>query len=604
MDLRSLDFLKDEDLIGLFGDCDKIKCPHKESIYIKNKRADFFYIIVKGTVHVKMPDKYLRLKAGHFFGEESLIGMADYIYQVHAETDCVLLKIDRERFWNHIKKGDRADIENSLFSALKRKEETAALKSQRPESRLKDKDFWYQTMGWLVCALLPLLVFMLMDGSSAPFKVVIFFAAIVTLSFVTVFRLVPDFISMVLVLCVFLATGIVPAKVVLSGFGSRGFIIIFCFFAVSSILAHSGILHRVMLCLLKYVGKNNIYSNLFLFFIGVLLSLGTPNLFVRSEIAKNFLLDLQRIANVKKHTKTISSLYFSTYMGASLFTQSILTSSMIHFVILNLFWGQYVTAFNWVGWLQAAFVPALILFVGYVLTVMLIFKDKSTININKNILSLHLGFLGKINKMEIFSISTLFITNIAIITTEFHGIPPENILLFIFVFMIVFEFLSMKNFIKDLRWDLLLTFAALSGILSTGASVGMTEWLCNEAKWITESMRHNFEGFTACLIAIIIALRFLFPRDIVMSFSCLVLVPLAQKNGVNPWIIAYIIFTASRMWFFSYQDLDYKWLESSTHRKVGFMADDITKAQFMINLFYILSIVGGIFYWRYMGLLS
>ena len=604
--LRSIQFAGASVVSRLVINADEKHYKKGEVIYEQDTKPDAFYIVMKGSV---IPDKDANkqtISEKEFFGEEAILSMENYLTTMRAQTDCILLVINQESFWEVVEESDREKVEKEFFTHLIQKTNknvSVAFKESKKKTPLTKKDFLIQSLGWGLSTLSPILIFELLSNTTIPQQTIVFLAVISSLSFISVFSLVPEFAAMILAVFVFLAGGIVPSQTILSGFGSSSFIMVLGFFALSSILISSGILYRIMLLILNILPNRLIYSNLFLFFIGVFLSLGVPNLYIRSDISKNFFLDIQRIANVQKNSKTMSSLLFSAFTGASIFSQCILTASMTHFIILGLFWGQYVNEFNWIGWLKASLVPMLILFVGYILTLTLFFRDKTPFKINKDLLTIQSNLLGKIRTKELAAILSLAISTLGIVTTQFHGIAPSNILLFILIVMMVFDFLTTKSFQQRIRWDLLLYFAALSGIISTGAAVGMVEWLNVEAKWLVDIMRHNFSYFIVGLVGFIIFLKFLLPRDIVSNFLCVVFVPLAQKNGINPWIMAFIIFTASRIWFFPFQDIEFNRVKLAVIEKAPFLTKDIVKAQFFNSIFYILAIIGGVYYWRYLGIL-
>ena len=54
-----------------------------------------------------------------------------------------------------------------------------------------------------------------------------------------------------------------------------------------------------------------------------------------------------------------------------------LSSSVRHYVLLSLFWGQYQEQFQWMGWLKASVVTALILGVVHVVLFTVLLKKET-----------------------------------------------------------------------------------------------------------------------------------------------------------------------------------------------------------------------------------
>ncbi len=56
-------------------------------------------------------------------------------------------------------------------------------------------------------------------------------------------------------------------------------------------------------------------------------------------------------------------------------------------------------------------------------------------------------------------------------------------------------------------------------------------------------MRLDFPVFLLILTCVMFTLRLVAPNNAVIAISATVLMPLADLNGVNPWVIGFIILT-------------------------------------------------------------
>ena len=604
--LQSIQFVGKIALSRLIINVDEKRYEKGEVICKQGQAADHLFIIMDGLVKMDRQNSAETFSKGDFFGEEAPLNMRAYLSTMIAETDCIVLTVHHKEFWSIIDEGDIENTRNNFYINLMIKINSHTVTAFRPQISpppLTASQFRQQLTGWLLCALAPIVTFSLLSLTTMPFQARAFLAMISALSLISVFKLMPDYLAMFAAVFAFMASGIVPARMILSGFSSNSFVLALSLFGLSTVLLRSGILYRIMLIIISSLPKKLAYSNLSLFFFGIMLSLGVPNLFIRSDITKDFFLDIVRTANVQPNSKTLSSLIFSAFSGASLFTQCFYSASMTHFIILGMFWGQYASEFDWVGWFYAALVATIVLLVGFLTILFTMFKDHAPFILDKNILNSQRKLLGPVSTKEVFAITSLVVSTLGILTTQHHGIEPAIILLLILIIILLFNFLTTKVFQQRIRWDLLIFLASLAGLIMAGSNVGLAEWLGSEAKWLVDMMRDNIIMFLAALMGAIIVLRFFFTKDIVINFLCIIFVPLAQKNGVNPWIIAFTIFTASRMWFAPIQDVDLIFYLEEVKAKIAFRMADIIKAQMVMNLFYILSIIGSVFYWRYLGIL-
>ena len=80
-------------------------------------------------------------------------------------------------------------------------------------------------------------------------------------------------------------------------------------------------------------------------------------------------------------------------------------------------------------------------------------------------------------------------------------------------------------------------------------------------------------------------------------------IPLFQKNGVSPWIAVFIINTVGRIWFFQYQEPEFGIFTKYGKNSSTVLVKTLKDARLSLNIFYILSIYIGIFYWKWIGIL-
>ena len=329
--------------------------------------------------------------------------------------------------------------------------------------------------------------------------------------------------------------------------------------------------------------------------IGGLLTLGVPSFMLRANMMKIFYHDTLRILELSDESTQAQALGFSAYCGAGIFSQSILSASMMHFVLLGLFWGQYATQFDWWGWLFASLGPLAVLLFGYLALVSFYFgktsyplieNDRSRNAHLKKILTI----LGPASPTEKASFICMFGAILGLATVSVHGIAPDVICLLILLFLFVFQFMSDKGFQTRIKWDFLIFMCGLSGIAFAANDVGLISWLENNTRWMTEYLNHHFFELTTFLIIFSVLVQFILPRDVNINILSIMLIPLFQKNGMNPWIAVYIVNTIGRMWFFEYQEPEYRiFAKHGKNYSVDF-AKKLKSSRLRLNIFYIISL--------------
>ncbi|NJN72243.1 MAG: hypothetical protein HC799_05210 [Limnothrix sp. RL_2_0] len=101
----------------------------------------------------------------------------------------------------------------------------------------------------------------------------------------------------------------------------------------------------------------------------------------------------------------------------------------------------------------------------------------------------------------------------------------------------------------------------------------------------------------------IFAARLLLPMALVVPLFGTIFIPLSEANGVNAWLIAFIILVISDGWFFPYQ-YSPKLLFSSITENLGFFNEKLlNQGNMLMNIMRLFVIYTSFFYWKWLGIL-
>jgi di/tricarboxylate transporter len=163
-----------------------------------------------------------------------------------------------------------------------------------------------------------------------------------------------------------------------------------------------------------------------------------------------------------------------------------------------------------------------------------------------------------------FGIALLFI--VAIITYSIHKISPAWITLGVFCIFLVLGTLREKHIRNNFEWDVLLLVGFFIGLERTLDYMGITEILTNHLSGVTAYMASNFGTFIILLFLITSLLRLFLPITTAGVLIASVFIPIAAANGVNPWVVGFVILMLSETWwlpsqcsyFLTFEDLSGK----------------------------------------------
>lgn len=581
-------------------------------IFKEGSDSDFFYVLLSGKIEIQNKIRSEVISKDNFFGTEVPCGIEQYLFTATAKSTCKFLKIKKDILYDTIDSHDLQKFQKRFlqnFVGTFYPKNFLVFKKDPVEQLFAQANrFWIDGLGWILAAIIPFLVYWLLNKTTLNYQSQVFVSILTAWSIIASFRLMSDYVATMATMFLLIAGGVVKTKVILAGFSSSNFIVALSLLGLSSVLVSSGVVYRIMIKILKFFRPSYIGDNLIMLSIGGLLTLGVPSFMLRVDMLKIFYHDTLHIRNLDNESCQAQALGFSAYCGAGLFSQSILSASMMHFVLLGLFWGQYANQYDWWGWLFASLGPLAVVLVGYFFTLHYFFGKGIPPKIeNNNIRNAHLTkileILGPTSPTEKAAFICMFGAIFSLATVSMHGIAPDVICLLILLFLFTFQFMNDKGFQSRIKWDFLIFMCGLSGIAFAANDVGLISWLEDNTKWMAEYLNHHFFELTTFIIILSLIAQLVLPRDVNLNVFSIMFIPLFQKNGISPWIAVFIINTVSRIWFFEYQEPEYRMFTKYGNYSSKSFAKILKSARVRLNIFYILSIYIGIFYWKWIEIL-
>ncbi len=583
-----------------------------EVVFKEGSTSDFFYVLLSGKIEIQNNIRKEIIAKDNFFGTEVPCGIEQYLFTATAKSRCKLLKIKKDVLYDTIDQLDLQKFQKRFlqnFVGTFYPKNFLIFKKDSVERLFAQADrFWVDSLGWVLAAVVPFIVHWLLSKTTMNYQSQVFLSILSAWSVIASFRLMSDYVATMVTIFLLISGGVVKTKVILAGFSSSNFIVALSLLGLSSVLVSSGVAYRALIKILKICKPTYLGDNLILLSIGGWLTLGVPAFLLRMDMMKIFYQDTLRIRNLSESSGQAKALGFSAYCGAGIFSQSILSASMMHFVLLGLFWGQYASQFDWWGWLFASFGPLLVLLLGYFLVLYFSFdKNVASHEVQHNTHGAHLEdileILGPTSSTEKASLICMFGAILSLATCSLHGIAPDVICLLILLFLFTFQFMNDKGFQTRIKWDFLIFMCGLSGIAFAASDVGLIGWLEDNTKWMSEYLNHHFFELTTFMIFFTLAAQLILPRDVNINILSIMFIPLFQRNGISPWVAVFIINTVGRIWFLEYQEPEYAVFTKHAKNFSLETAKMLKSARMHLNIFYILSIYVGIFYWKWIGVL-
>ncbi|KPA15242.1 Sodium/sulfate symporter [Candidatus Magnetomorum sp. HK-1] len=484
----------------------------------------------------------------------------------------------------------------------------AAEEEKSPHKSFKEivkfvKDQIQDNIGWMLCLILPMLSYYLASMNNFSWDQTIFLCILSSSVVMWMFKLVGDYIVSIYILIACLTLKIVPAKIVLGGFTSGSFFLAMSVFGLGAVLLNSGLIYRISLMILYYFPSTLFWQNLALSIVGTLITPVIPSANGRLALVSPTVMDMTETMGYKPLSNAGARLSMSTLSGFGLMSNFFLTGKSINFVILGLLPMGLQTRFTFGFWLMAAGVAFIISFVGRFALASAMFKAEAPPKISKKQIKMQINILGKLTIPEWIALIACFVFLIGVMTASLHKIKTAWVgVLILFIVLFIGE-LGKDDFKRKIDWPFLLFLGGLIGFVNAFKYLKLDQWMSTQLYFLPFFMSQNFLFFIIILSGIILFIRLILPANATVALMCAILMPVAQANGINPWIVGFSVLVISGGWFFPYQSTFYITFYNSTGGKL--FSDKQTSSYNMLgNVINILSLILSIPYWKMLGLLK
>jgi divalent anion:Na+ symporter, DASS family len=568
--------------------------------------AEFSYFLVEGAIYLFSQDGAppTLVEKGEYFGQEAGVNVTTYATKAFVKEPATLIKMPThamERLFL-----ENVPCENLFVSSIYKTLLGKVLSLRDPvlsyEERARKALPFSEFIGWLYALILPFVLFVFLEPSLPDRSSRLFLALLSVALCMWVFEVVSSYIPGIFLMVSVLALGIAPPKVILGGFASETFIAALSIYGLGSVILNSGIIYRNLLTILKYVPENHFWANITTFVMGVFLTPTVPAAVHRSAIMGSVVSDIIFYANLKPGDVGATRLAISAYSGTNLFSAVFLSSSLHNFIILGLLWAQDQERFQWMGWLQAAAMPGLIMVCAYALILSFTGKTDEQIVISRSRIQEQALLLGKKTPQEQMAVVCFLLFTVGVMTSSFHRLSPSAIGLIVLFVLITFNVLSRDNFQRTIDWPSLVLLGGLIGVMAVVDYLGLGTYFIANIEWAGTSLKNDFKMFALVLLGIIFIVRLVVPYGPAVIILATLFMPIAQQYEISPWVVSFVILFWGKMWFFKRQYPPYStFLDHCTSSDI-FNQQAFYRFNLMMNLARILAIFLSIPYWEGMGL--
>jgi DASS family divalent anion:Na+ symporter len=575
-----------------------------ELLYNQKTATNYIYFLTHGCLTLQTADnKVITIKPGEYFGEEAALGLHAYMSKAVARESCHLIQISAHDFQQVLEK--EVLIHNDLVATYSKKfidSQLAVQKADNPSVKPTRPSLLSDELCWILSIIIPLFFYILFKDFFAEQNTRLFLTFSVSAFCLWAFSLTPVYIPPLIIVVSSLVLECAPKTTIFSGFASENFLMLFSILALSRAIAASNILYRIMLKILKFMPPTHFWTNTSVFILGILLTPLVPLSRTRQDLFKKFTKDFTHQLSLSSDSPSTTKIALSAYAGTTLFGPIFLTSSIYNFLIFSLLSTNQIDFF-WSEWFAYALPTGICLLVFFSVGLNLFFKENEKPTPFRERIETQLKVLGKLGGREQGLCLLSIVYLVALMSRNYHGISIAYVSIIMFGILIIFDLITADELRKSLDWPALILFALLVGVVKSFNSLDLSMNFFPFAGFLDQIIKNDFALFTVILGFTLIFIRIFIPYGLTVVIAASLLLPFAQAQGVNPWLVGFLILLFSKESLIPAPSSNLKnfMMEFSENQDVGHLP--LWRYHLMINLIKFAAVYFSISFWKDMSLI-
>lgn len=601
--------------IPLFSTCDKraiarlmpfIREQSLEAgdvLFAAGTRADTLFYVVSGKIKLTRGKRLNDIVSKGFVGEETVSEAENYMTTASAEEATTVMVFAAAGIADLLL--DNPQVRTGLYhSLINHSANIEAFKARETTGKgAASKGGSGAFIGWLLATVVPIAVYFLSANSQLSDSSVYFLMIFAAAGVMWVFRLLPEYVPAIFIIMAVLVLGLVPKQVVLSGYSSESFFMALSVFGIGSVLVQSGLIYRFALLILRIIPPSGLFYSLALLFIGILLTPLLPSANGRVALVAPMLSDFVDVLGYRKKGKAASLMAAAAFTGLSIFSAVFLTSKPINFVLYGLFPNQVKDQFTWGYWFYASAAASAIMLAGYLLLSAVFFHSDEKPKVSKGLINAQMHILGAWTLHEWIALLAIVFFIVGVITSSVHKIQPGWIGLATLYFLLALGAISKNSFRKDVDWPFLLMLGGFVGLVKSMSFLEIDQWIADQLLWMGKFMANDFYIFILLLGIGIYLIRIVVPNSAAAVLVASIFMPIAIAQGINPWVIVFIVLMFSDGWLLPYQCSYYTMFTDIAGPKGVYEDKSFLNFNIMTNVLRFAAVYASIPFWRFLGLL-
>jgi DASS family divalent anion:Na+ symporter len=526
-----------------------------ETLYRAGEPAQDMWVVLDGTLKLTRADDSSQAVSSGLVGEEAALGLGSYLSDVVALEGATVAALGRDVTPAALR-GDSGRAQafcRSLIHAF------APPRVAEPEAGTDHEQvsLWmsaWKSAGWLAAIAVPVVLLQLFESSRLRWEQQQLAAVLASTAMLWIFGSVQPYVAGLLVILVCVTLGIVPTKVVLSGYASNGFFLALSMFSLGAVLVESGAINRAFLLLMKRFPRSTIAQDGVTLLSGFLL---TPLIVLpedRARVLGPLAVDWAETSGQSGRDRT--RVLLTAFMGFTLFSPMFLMGGSLNLMLYGSLPEQLQDAMPALRWSSAALAATVVMVAAFAAGYAVMFPRRAESRVPARTVDAQLALLGPMRVTEWVAVGGVLLFVGAVATVSAHKIDHRLLALAIICGYLALGTLGKDQLNLHIDWSRLLLLGAAIGLVTTIIHVGLHTVIASHFGGLSHLMQYEHRTFIALLAVAVVAAGLVIPHAGALIGT--IAIPLAMNNGMSPWVVLFVILLMSDIWFRPYQSESYR----------------------------------------------
>lgn len=366
---------------------------------------------------------------------------------------------------------------------------------------------------------------------------------------------VPDYVVALGVVVVWNVAGIGPSAPSLSGFASPVWFLILGVLAVGGGLARSGVLQRVAFALLSLFPATFAGQAVAFLVGGLVLTPLLPLTVARCALTAPLARQVAETLGYPARSPAAVGIGLAAFTGSGLLSRVFMSGATLNLIAWSLL--PAATRPGWWTWVIAGAPMLLVLTVGTLAIILLTCRPESDGPVRRDVILRQWRAMGPLTREAYVAGVAALVVLLGLVAGPYLEIDGAWFACLGAMMLAARGVLSREQFRSTIDWPLLVFLGVILGmpamIHHLGTDAELTRALPPLVTWV-----HGSPVPTLTLLFVIVTMaRFLLSEWVAIPLLTATLVPIAPTLGLHPWIVAFVVLSASNLWSVPYQFASY-----------------------------------------------